>query len=540
MMHMKFLDESSNISLALQGQYDLKLVLLSLFIAALASSAAFHVSEKIDEKKLNAKGYSWLVVASVVLGLGIWAMHFIAMLAFILPVEIQYDLSITLLSLVPAILASAVVLRSTKKRNSNSLVLLRNAILMGAGIGTMHYIGMAAMHGDLTMRYSAPLFSLSILVAVALSFFALRLKIWTEHIKPNTAYYDWRLLSAALVMGLAITAMHYTGMWATYFFAAPSTQVPPEAALSPKVLAWAIGIACINIIALLLIVYSNSEQALMRKIQLSENRQLLKANEELKNAQLQLIQSAKLASLGEISAGLAHELNQPLGAIRLSVQFIQTMFSDSKIDQKKLDEKKLALKLEKIIKQIDRATKIIRHLKIFSRDGGHEPEEVDINWVINEALTLFTQPLRIQGICLSSHLANNLPKVECDFIQIEQVLTNLISNARDALKNEKDKHIKVRSYLKQDWICVEIEDTGCGMPESVTEKIFDPFFTTKEVGKGTGLGMSISHGIVKEHMGQLTVSSTNGVGSCFTLSLPIKQNAHHSDNHTDLLKEVHE
>ena len=474
------------------------------------------------------------------LSLGIWAMHFIAMLAFILPVEIQYDLSITLLSLVPAILASAVVLRSTKKRNSNSLVLLRNAILMGAGIGTMHYIGMAAMHGDLTMRYSAPLFFLSILVAVALSFFALRLKIWTEHIKPNTAYYDWRLLSAALVMGMAITAMHYTGMGATYFFAAPSTQVPSDAALSPNVLAWAIGIACINIIALLLIVYSNSEQALMRKIQLSENRQLLKTNEELKNVQLQLIQSAKLASLGEISAGLAHELNQPLGAIRLSVQFIQTMFSDSKTDKKKLDEKKLALKLEKIIKQVDRATKIIRHLKIFSRDGGHEPEQVDINWVINEALTLFTQPLRIQGICLSSHLANNLPKVECDFIQIEQVLTNLISNARDALKNEKDKHIKVRSYLKQNWICVEIEDTGCGMPESVTEKIFDPFFTTKEVGKGTGLGMSISHGIVKEHMGQLTVSSTNGVGSCFTLALPIKQNAHHSSNHTDLLKEVHE
>ena len=540
MMHMKFLDESSNLSLALQGEYDLKLVLLSLFIAALASSAAFHVSEKIDGKKLNAKGYSWLVVASAVLGLGIWAMHFIAMLAFILPVEIQYDLSITILSLVPATLASAVVLRSTKKRNFSSLLLLRNAVLMGAGIGTMHYIGMAAMHGDLTMLYSAPLFSLSILVAVALSFFALRLKIWTEHIKPNTAYYDWRLLSAALVMGIAITAMHYTGMGATYFFTAPATQIPPEAALSPTVLAWAIGIVCINIIALLLIVYSNSEQALIRKIQSSENRQLLKANEELKNAQLQLVQSAKLASLGEISAGLAHELNQPLGAIRLSIQFIQTMFSDSKMDKKKLDEKKLALKLEKIIKQVDRATKIIQHLKVFSRDGGHEPEEVDINWVINEALTLFTEPLRIQGICLSSHLANDLPKVECDFIQIEQVLTNLISNARDALQNEKDKHIKVHSYLKQNWVCVEIEDTGCGMPESVTEKIFDPFFTTKEVGKGTGLGMSISHGIVKDHMGQLTVSSSKGVGSCFTLSLPIKQTAHQSDTHTGLLKEVHE
>ncbi len=248
----------------------------------------------------------------------------------------------------------------------------------------------------------------------------------------------------------------------------------------------------------------------------STNMQLRTMNDQLINTQKQLLQSAKLASIGEISAGLAHELNQPLGAIRLSAQFSQELMEDENHD-----DDQVINKLQRIISQVDRAAKIINHLKIFSRQGDHEFTPTDINWIVEESFVLLAEALKMASITLDLTLAEKLPKVYCDYIQIEQVITNLVTNALDAMEKNDIKHMTVRSYFQGDNVCVDVEDKGCGMSSSLMEKIFDPFFTTKAVGKGTGLGMSISYGIIQDHGGKLSVFSKEGQGSCFTFSLPI-------------------
>lgn len=240
------------------------------------------------------------------------------------------------------------------------------------------------------------------------------------------------------------------------------------------------------------------------------------ANKLLVDAQDQLVQSSKLASIGSISAGLAHELNQPLGVIKLDAQLSKKIVS---IDT--LASRKVVAKLDSIINQVDRAARIINHLKIFSRQTSHEPELVDLNWLIDESLVMLTQSLNISGISLIRELDASLPEVKCDYIKIEQVLTNLFTNARDALVTEDEKSIVVRSYTVNDMVCVDVEDSGCGMEKTVIERVFDPFFTTKDVGKGMGLGMSISYGIIKDHNGTLTIKSAPGHGARFTMSLPV-------------------
>ncbi|MBL4761235.1 MAG: GHKL domain-containing protein [Gammaproteobacteria bacterium] len=245
------------------------------------------------------------------------------------------------------------------------------------------------------------------------------------------------------------------------------------------------------------------------------NQKLTNTNGALIDAQKQLVQSAKMASIGSISAGLAHELNQPLGAIGLCAQLAKRLLGGDPLDTQKIMQK-----LDKIIKQVDRSSKIIKHLKVFSRHKGVLSEATDINWIIDESFVLVAASMKLNSVKVVTELADNLPKIPCDYIQIEQVLTNLISNARDALEGATEKLITIRSYLVNNTVCIDVEDNGCGMPNTVAEKVFDPFFTTKEVGKGMGMGMSISYGIVKEHKGELSVVSEEGQGSRFTLSLP--------------------
>lgn len=246
------------------------------------------------------------------------------------------------------------------------------------------------------------------------------------------------------------------------------------------------------------------------------NDKLNQANHMLKSTQGQLVQAAKLASIGEICAGLAHELNQPLGAILLNTQFIEKMQARMGIKVTKIDAK-----LESIIKQVARITRIIKHLKMFSRESSDKKTPANINELIHNAFILFNETLKIKGIRVKKDLMADLPPVNCDTIQIEQVLTNLLSNAIDAVEDANGKLLTVRSGRCGDMLKVEVEDSGCGISASNMAKVFDPFFTTKPVGKGTGLGMSISHGLIDNHHGKLTLTSTEGKGSCFTLCLPL-------------------
>ncbi len=240
---------------------------------------------------------------------------------------------------------------------------------------------------------------------------------------------------------------------------------------------------------------------------------------KLRNTQDQLIQSSKLASLGEMSTGIAHEINQPLQVISINAENLIDDFEEDLYDQ-------AVPMLENIIKHVDRASKITNHLRTFGRDARRSRGQTEaINNLIEETFILMNAQLMKQHITVKKELGERLPMVPCHRIQIEQVFTNLLTNSKDALEEiEGDKIITVRSLQEGDWIVVEVEDNGPGIPKEVLPNIFDPFFTTKPVGKGTGLGLSISYGIIGDHHGQLNVISESGKGACFRVCLPLEEN----------------
>ncbi|MBF0350303.1 MAG: PAS domain S-box protein [SAR324 cluster bacterium] len=239
------------------------------------------------------------------------------------------------------------------------------------------------------------------------------------------------------------------------------------------------------------------------------------SNKELKNAQMQLIQSAKLSSLGEMANGVAHELNNPLGIISLATEVCLEMLEEG-------DYQAVKIQLNNILKQVQRGAQIITHLRRFSKDSMKVNwEYIDLNSIIENSFTLISEQFKLRGIKVVKDFAENLPKCYCNPLKLEQVFVNLLSNARDALEMTDAPKIVVKSGLEEQWLVIEVADNGFGIGKKNIDKIFDPFYTTKEVGKGTGLGLSISYGIVQEHKGKLEVQSEIGTGSVFKVFVPV-------------------
>ncbi len=255
---------------------------------------------------------------------------------------------------------------------------------------------------------------------------------------------------------------------------------------------------------------------------------LKEAYQELKHTQSQLVQSGKLASIGELAAGVAHELNQPLMVIRGNAQLVKRFITKG---QYEIDE--LLKQMEPIERNTKRMMNIINHLRTFSRQSKSEYYALDVNQVIDESFLMVGEQLRLRNIEIKKSLDPDLPKIKGDTNQLEQVFLNLITNARDAIseKNEARKPedrtsesieiITRRSETDANWVEVLFKDSGKGISESAKNSIFDPFFTTKEVGKGTGLGLSISYGIISDHSGQIEVADTGPGGTTIQVTFPV-------------------
>ncbi|MBF0360287.1 MAG: GHKL domain-containing protein [Oligoflexia bacterium] len=244
----------------------------------------------------------------------------------------------------------------------------------------------------------------------------------------------------------------------------------------------------------------------------------LQAVKDKQIIQEQLIQSGKLASLGMMVAGIAHELNNPLFAIMALAQNIQM----------KPQAEKVPLWAMQIVQSTERMDKVIKHLKIFSRKSDELSfKKINIHDPILEAHNLLAPLLKQENISieLKFKFATTISELKCfgDAVQLESVFQNLISNSKDAFENIKDnrkKQITIETQLQEDNIIkiIYIDNAG-GMPQEIMDKIFDPFFTTKGVGKGTGLGMSLSYEIIKQHSGKIFVKSTVGEGTTFEIFL---------------------
>ncbi len=241
---------------------------------------------------------------------------------------------------------------------------------------------------------------------------------------------------------------------------------------------------------------------------------------ELRNSENQLIQASKLATLGEMATGVAHELNQPLGVIRMAATNCV-----KRIDKGKWDVDYLRSKLVRVGEQTSRAAQIIDHMRLFGRkaDGVHSP--FDLRQSLTEILALARPKLSTGDVSLTLDLPDGTAFVMGERVIFEQVLLNLVSNAHDAIQSSGETEGKIvvsASFDGEDGHVIKVTDNGGGVPEALLDKLFEPFFTTKDPGKGTGLGLSISFGTIRDMGGKLSVHNAQ-TGACFKICLPAFQ-----------------
>lgn len=250
--------------------------------------------------------------------------------------------------------------------------------------------------------------------------------------------------------------------------------------------------------------------------------------QQLELSQSQVIQSSKLASVGELAAGIAHELNQPLMVMRSKNQLLHR-----RLQKESITPEQIAEAIEMVDRNTKRMMNIINHLRAFSRQAEQAQDLVQINQVIDDCFLLIGEQLRLRDIQIKKEFDPGLPRIKADGNRLEQVFLNLLGNARDAVVEKREKSVDKEKYqaeidihtgMSEDrsHIVILISDNGCGIPPLLSQTLFDPFVTSKEVGKGTGLGLSISYGIIQEHRGQIRVAQSGPEGTTFCVELPVR------------------
>ncbi|MBU0482060.1 MAG: response regulator [Proteobacteria bacterium] len=263
--------------------------------------------------------------------------------------------------------------------------------------------------------------------------------------------------------------------------------------------------------------------------------------DELKNAHRRIYQHEKMASIGQLAAGVAHEINNPLGFITSNlstlrkyldrmtrhIDFLQTQVREEAADRVKQQEKQLKIDyilqdahdlINESLEGAERVVRIVQGLKTFSRVDDATSKPVDINASLDSAINMIWNELKHNATLTRDY--SDLPETTCNGQQLNQVFLNLLVNAVHSIADHGK--IKISTRHENGWITVAITDTGCGIPPENINRLFEPFFTTKEIGKGTGLGLSISYEIIQKHGGDITVESTPGKGSTFTVRLPVR------------------
>jgi C4-dicarboxylate-specific signal transduction histidine kinase len=237
---------------------------------------------------------------------------------------------------------------------------------------------------------------------------------------------------------------------------------------------------------------------------------------ERKEAAAQIIQASKLATLGEMSTSVAHELNQPLNVIRMAAGNSRRKISKGTADPEYLNDK-----LIRIEEQTARAAAIIDHMRMFGRKAEEHPKLIDPRNVVTNALELIGEQLRLDGVEIVTEFPEGCSSVLGHAIQMEQVILNLLTNARDAMaERNAEAKITLRVFEDDEGVHVTSEDTGGGIPDETLHRIFEPFYTTKEMGKGTGLGLSVCYGIIHDMNGTIVAENIND-GARFTVTFPI-------------------
>jgi NO-binding membrane sensor protein with MHYT domain len=475
------------------GTHNPYLVVLSILVATFASYTALDLGGHVAASRGLARRV-WLVAAAITMGGGIWSMHFVAMLAFTMPIPMSYDIGLTILSLMLAIFFTGGGFYVISRQRASPLRLFFSGIFMGLGIAAMHYTGMAAMRGHAELSYDRLFVALSLVIAIGASTAALWLAFRTTALGQK--------LIAAVVMGLAISGMHYTAMRAAIFTAHSSAHEAQNANLDQTSLALAVAGVTFIILAVASIA-SLSEQK--------------RAEEALRRARADLAHVNRVTTMGQFTASLAHEVNQPITAAVTNAHACLRWLAG---DTPNLEEARASAM--SIVQDGTRAAEIISRIRLLFKKGAPQRELVDVNEIIREMIVLLRSEVIRYSISVRTELAADLPQVMGDRVQLQQVMMNLIINSIDAMKDVAGKReLAIKSQrAENEQLMVCISDTGVGLPTQQADQIFYAFFTTKP--HGTGMGLSVSRSIVESHNGRLWAADHSPRGASFHVILPTK------------------
>ncbi|MFL5494433.1 MAG: MHYT domain-containing protein [Gemmatimonadales bacterium] len=487
----------------LHAAYTPFLVVLSVLIASAASYTALDLAGRVTAAH-GRERLAWLAGGSLAMGVGIWSMHFVGMLAFHLPVPIGYALGRVLLSVLVAVAASALALVVVSRPHVGLPALALGALCMGPAIAGMHYIGMAALNIPAAMHFDSLLVAASVAIAIAASFAALAL---AYHFRlDQTAAGMARRLGSGLVMGVAIAGMHYTGMAAAHFSTPGRTGASAGGLLATRQLAIGVTLGAMVILALGLL-GATVDRWLRQRAELAERRQ----------------QSQKLEAIGQLAGGIAHDFNNLLTAILGNAAFV---LASTPVDDPRHAD------IREIERAATRAAELTHQLLAFGRKQMLKPTPLDLNATLAQTMRMLT---RLVGEHIEITVVPDaaLWEVQADPAQVEQVIVNLVVNARDAMPEGGKLTIETQNVTLQpgstsqhigapagDYVLIAFTDTGIGMDPATQDRIFEPFFTTKGLGKGTGLGLATVYGIVRQSGGSISVYSEPQRGSTFKVYLP--------------------
>jgi signal transduction histidine kinase len=487
-------------------QYDAVLVLVSIAIAIMASYVALDLAGRLS----SAHGYArwvWWLCGSVAMGVGIWSMHFVGMLAFHLPVPVRYDVSLVLLSVLVAVAASALALFVASLPVLPLMILMVSSLLMGGAINGMHYIGMAAIRLPGLVTWRPLLVFASVVIAVSASFVALLLAFRLRH--RGRGIFRWHRFWAAVLMGIAISGMHYTAMAAARF--TPSGVMDDGGTFMLHTGGMSIAVIASTILILSLALGGAA----------FEERARLLLNEQRATHDAELANRLK----DEFLATLSHELRTPLNVIVGRTQMLRAVANDPE---------KVIQSAETIARNGEALTHLVEDLLDVSRItlGGVQLQwhSVDVQALVESAVAGMRPGAEAKAISLTVNTAREVPRVTGDPTRLQQVILNLLTNA---LKfTPQGGHIHVDIYSEGGHVVLTVRDTGRGIDPTFLPHVFDMFQqaepTTSRAYGGLGIGLSIARRLIELHGGTIVAESPGiGRGATFTVLLPSRPRSSH-------------
>jgi signal transduction histidine kinase/CheY-like chemotaxis protein len=480
--------------------YDPFLATLSVVIAILASYSALELSRTALCARHRTQ---WAIGAAVMMGLGVWAMHFTAMGAMELPVAPGYNVLITALSAAPAMISTGlafvfVLYRGVKLKN-----LVMAGALMAVGIVAMHYTGMTA--------YAVQGFTIVhdwkfVAAAGVIAFVSSTTALWLSF-RTSNGYWQ---VPAAVALGLAIAGMHYTGVYGMAFCTSPGATYD----LGPFVLTDMDG-KRVGIFSVLIGAIASTCGALIA----SSQRRLLDMQANTANV---LQQTQKMEAMGQLTGGVAHDFNN----------LLQVMSSGVDMLARSQDAQRSEMIRGEIKRAVARGQSLTRQLLAFARRQRLDSRTIDLAAHLQQTLQLLEPTLESKAT-IELDIASDLWAINIDPSALDNALLNLVINARDAMPNggrivvlarnqlvSIGSSINARTGLAGDLVEIAVEDSGAGMPPAVQAKAFEPFFTTKEAGAGSGLGLAQVWGFVQQSGGSVLIDSRVGHGTAVRIYLP--------------------